>query len=59
MTGQRDSSLFIWDLKEENFISNLVGHNDKITSLETHNKSNLLFSGSWDTKINIYDLNNI
>ncbi len=51
-----DSSIFLWALKDKKFIHNLVGHKDLITSLEFCSNKSLLLSSSWDSNINVYDL---
>lgn len=51
-----DSSIFIWNLQNKQFVHNLTGHRDLITSLSVDKDKNLLASSSWDTLVNIYDI---
>jgi WD40 repeat protein len=45
-TGCNDGSIFVWDLNKNEFKHNLVGHLDRITSIDLNDK--FLITCSWD-----------
>ena len=51
-----DRCIFLWDVGTGNIVRRIRGHNNKINTLELNKESNILFSGSYDTTIKIWDL---
>ena len=47
-TGSQDHSIFVWDLKTNQYKHNLIGHKDLISSFDVNNERSLLVSSSWD-----------
>jgi len=59
LTGCKDSALHAWDMRNNSFKHNLVGHTDQIADIRVQKSGKLLVSASWDQTLRLYDLNKI
>ena len=56
VSGSRDKSIKIWDVKTGKLLKTLKGHSDSITSVTTNQNANIIVSGSNDSNIKIWDM---
>ena len=59
-TSSQDTTIILWDIANSELpgkIATLNGHQESVRDLAYSADGNYLFSGSWDDKIIIWDLN--
>ena len=57
ITGAKDSSIFVWNLKTKNLFRNLVGHKYLISDLNANEDERVLVSASWDQTLRSFLVN--
>ncbi|CAG0893742.1 unnamed protein product [Darwinula stevensoni] len=54
LAGSDDSSIHMWDTLKSIHVGNLVGHENRITSLSIAENGYAMVSGSWDTIVRVW-----
>ena len=56
ISGGGDKICFLWDISSGRIIRRLQGHSQRINAVLFNNDSSLVFTGSYDKQVNIWDL---
>ena len=57
--GWDNKAIFIWNMEKESITVKLTGHDGWVTVLKTSNGGNLLFSGSTDKTIRVWEIGKV
>lgn len=58
VSGSRDKSIKVWDVRTGTMVGELIGHDNWINDLQFHGSGKFLISCSDDKTIRVWDLSN-
>ena len=59
VTGSREGTGSVWNLKDMSIRAVLLGHADQLVSIDYCSKTKMLLTGSWDTSQHFYDFSHL